>query len=271
MIIDGNPDFDEPFSDQPPDAPGWDGHLGFDPYLLVIVAVAIAIIIMLCWLADYLGREYRLAQLRKRREASARAIYRSVRWYLDRALKSSGAVVLERAREVAEVLNARLGYVIDLSSRQNKLLGDLKTALEGQKDSGPADPTPKVSVPLATDQHYFRVWKALQTLDAQWKEETIVPMIKAAQAELATGPRLEVVKAIDWPFGLAAKVKPTASATAKTAPVKPIKVESAPSVAANPIVIETAPPPEPPPPPAAPPPGRKKAKNLPVHKRNMLA
>jgi hypothetical protein len=268
MIIDSNPDFDEPFSDSTPDAAGWDGQLGFDPYLLVMAGVAIVAVIAICWLADYLGREYRLAKLRQHRTSSARYIYKSVRWYLDRALKSSGAVVLERAREVAEVMNARLGYVIDLSSRQNKLLGDLKTALDGQKDSTPADPTPKVSVPLATDQHYFRVWKALQSLDAVWKEDTVIPMIEAAQRELATGPRIEV-KPVDWSFGLSQKPAMTKPAGAKPAAAAKLGAP-APLAAANPIIVESAPPPEPPSPPTTPPPP-KKAKNLPVHKRNMLA
>lgn len=270
MIISGNPDFDEPFSDQVPDATGWDGQLGVDPYLIVIAVVAIVAIVAICWLADYLGREYRLANLRKQRAASARHIYKSVRWYLDRALKSSGAVVLERAREVAEVLNARLGYVIDLSSRQNKLLGELKTALDGQKDAEPADPTPKVSVAMATDQHYFKVWKALQSLDAQWKEETIIPMIEAAQAELTSGPKIDV-KPVDWSFGLSQKPAAGKPASVKAAaPAKPAGPDTVPPATAKPIIIESAPPPEPPTPPSTPPPP-KKAKNLPVHKRNMLA
>lgn len=260
--------FDEPFSDTPPDAAyGGDYGASFDARLLIGLIVLFLVVVGLFFLADYFGRRHGRQKLITQRKASARAIYESVRWYLDRALKSSGSVIIERGREVAEVLNARLGYVTDLSSKQYKLFVDLKGALEGMKDSAPADTTPKVPVALATDQHQYRVWKALQALDDFWKAKdekghfVVVGMIEAAQRELSTVPLK------------AAEPKASAASRPIVWPVKKAKAAAvaatpAPAPAPEPATDETPPEPTPPPPPPLPP---KKTKVLPAHKRNMLA
>lgn len=262
--------FDEPFSETPPDA-GYGGDYGasFDARLLIGFIVLFLVVVGLFFLADYFGRRYGRQKLIAQRKASARAIYESVRWYLDRALKSSGSVIIERGREVAEVLNARLGYVTDLSSKQYKLFVDLKGALEGMKDSVPADTTPKVPVALATDQHQYRVWKALQALDDFWKAKdekgrfVVVSMIEAAQRELSTLPPKPAeakvaAKPIIWP------VKKVKAAAAAATPAPAPAPEPAPKPATDETPPERTPPPPPPPPP-------KKTKTLPAHKRNMLA
>lgn len=264
--------FDEPFTEAPSDTSYWDGGYGpeFDARLLIGGLVLFLIVVGLVFLADYWGRQYGRRRLAERRRGSAKAIFESVRWYLDRALKSSGSVIIERGREVAEVLNARLGYVIDLSSKQYKLFVDLKTALEGMKDDGPADTTPKVPVALATDQHQYRVWQALQTLDDFWKAKDdqgrfiVLTLIEAAQRELSTPPAKEPV---------AVKLKPIVM---PTWPKKTVKVAAQPvaapepAPAPQPAATDEAPPPEPTPPPP-PPPTPKSTKTLPAHKRNMLA
>lgn len=264
--------FDEPFTETP-DLGYGDGYgygPEFDARLLIAGIIVFLVVVGLIFLADYWGRQYGRRMLAERRRASAKAIFESVRWHLDRALKSSGAVIIERGREVAEVLNARLGYVIDLSSKQYKLFVDLKTALEGMKDAGPADTTPKVNVALATDQHQYRVWQALQALDDFWKakDETgkyvVVSLIEAAQRELSTPPAREPVAAV--------KLKPIVmpkwpSKTAKA----PIKLAVTPEPAPEPAVVDETPPPEPTPPAPPPPPPPPKKTNLPAHKRNMLA
>ncbi|MBP2161398.1 hypothetical protein J2X24_003981 [Asticcacaulis solisilvae] len=266
--------FDEPFSDTPPDAAyGGDYGASFDARLLIGFIILFLVVVGLFFLADYFGRRYGRQKLIAQRKASAKAIYESVRWYLDRALKSSGSVIIERGREVAEVLNARLGYVTDLSAKQYKLFVDLKGALEGMKDSVPADTTPKVPVALATDQHQYRVWKALQALDDFWKAKdekghfVVVSMIEAAQRELSTVPpkpaepkAAAASRPIIWPVK---KAKAVAAAAATPAPAPAPPPEPAP----KPATDET-PPPEPTPPPPPPP---KKTKTLPAHKRSMLA
>jgi hypothetical protein len=265
--------FDEPFSDTPPDAYGGDYGASFDARLLIGLIIIFLVVVGLFFLADYFGRRYGRQKLVTQRKASAKAIYESVRWYLDRAMKSSGSVIIERGREVAEVLNARLGYVTELHAKQYKLFVDLKSALDGMKTVGPVDTTPKVAVALATDQHQYRVWKALQELDDFWKakDETgryvVLAMIEAAQRELSTIPpkpieakALLAGRPIIWPGKKTAK----AAATAAPAPAVTPAPEPAPKLASD----ET-PPPEPTPPPPPPPP--KKTKTLPAHKRNMLA
>lgn len=256
----GDDGFDEPFKDAPD--PGGYGDHGFhlEPRILIALIILGLVVVGIVALSGWAGHKRGHSRLKSQREASAEAIYKSVRWYLDRALKSSGAVILERAREVSEVLEARLGLVLALNGKPGKIIGELDTALEGKKSSAPADPTPKIKVPLSTEAHYLEVWKALQGLNKVWQDKAkVMEMIRAAQIELATPPRKEK-SAMMVPFASKPKTK-----TAKADP-EPAKAEPAP--APKPATSEEAPP-EPPPPP--PPPTPKKGKKLPVHKRNMLA
>lgn len=253
-----DPGFDDTFGGDAPDPSGYGPGLHVEPRILVTLIVLGLAILAVGALAYYTGRQRGLRRLARQREASAEAIYKSVRWYLDRALKSSGAVILERAREVAEVLEARLGFVIALNAKPGKIVGELDTALKGEKPSAAPDPTPKVKVALATEAHYLEVWKALQGLNKLWQDKAaVMAMIRAAQDELAAPPKPEKV--------------PARIRAEKPANVK----QKAAKDAAQPIIkaaAAVAPPPEPapaPPPPPAPPP--KRGKKLPAHKRNMLA
>jgi hypothetical protein len=273
MIV-GGEDFDDTFGDMPDSR--WDGMDFIDQYgeqllLLIILLCALALVY---WAVKRSGRTFGRKSLKSRHKESAEAIYYSVKWHLDRALKASGAVVLERGREVAEVLNARLGLVIDISAKTQKLYDDIKEAGNSQKK--PAGGPPKVKVAKATRDQYFDVRDALEELNEFWsaKDEKgrpkVLAMIEAAQHELATGPKVQI-KAPDLLFGLAQNPKVGKPATAKPAgPVNAAPAGAVPQATAKPIVIETVPPPEPPPP-AAPSPARKKGKALPAHKRNMLA
>jgi len=250
-----DPGFDDTFGGEAPDPSGYGPGLHVEPRILVTLIVLGLAIMAVGALAWYTGRQRGRRRLARQREASAEAIYKSVRWYLDRALKSSGAVILERAREVAEVLEARLGFVIALNGKPGKIVGELDTALKGEKPSAAPDPTPKVKVALATEAHYLEVWKALQGLNKLWQDKpAVMAMIRAAQDELATPPKPE-------------------KAPVRARVEKPERKEKAVKVAAQPVVKAAASaPPEPAPPPPSPPaPPPKRGKKLPAHKRNMLA
>ena len=253
-----DPGFDDTFGGDAPDPSGYGPGLHVDPRILVTLIILGLAILAVGALAFYTGRQRGRRRLARQREASAEAIYKSVRWHLDRALKSSGAVILERAREVGEVLEARLGFVIALNAKPGKIVGELDTALKGEKPSAAPDPTPKVKVALATEAHYLEVWKALQGLNKLWQDKpAVMAMIRAAQDELATPPRPErapVRAPVEKPKAVKEKARHH-----KGAPVaKPVAAAS-----------EAAPDPSPTPPPPAPAP--KRGKKLPVHKRNMLA
>ena len=245
-----DPGFDDTFGGDAPGPSGYGPGLHIEPRVLVTLIVLGLAIMAVAVLAYYTGRQRGRARLAAQRQASAEAIYKSVRWHLDRALKSSGGVILERAREVAEVLEARLGFVMALNGKPGKIVGELDTALKGQKPSGVPDPTPKVKVALATEAHYLEVWKALQGLNTLWQDKAaVMAMIRAAQDELATAPK---------PEKLPVRVKAE----------RPTKVKT--KAAAAPVAsAAAAPSPEPPPPPPAPAP--KRGKKLAAHKRNMLA
>ena len=245
-----DPGFDDTFGGDAPGPSGYGPGLHIEPRVLVTLIVLGLAIMAVAVLAYYTGRQRGRARLAAQRQASAEAIYKSVRWHLDRALKSSGGVILERAREVAEVLEARLGFVMALNGKPGKIVGELDTALKGQKPSGVPDPTPNVKVALATEAHYLEVWKALQGLNTLWQDKAaVMAMIRAAQDELATAPK---------PEKLPVRVKAE----------RPTKVKT--KAAAAPVAsAAAAPSPEPPPPPPAPAP--KRGKKLAAHKRNMLA
>lgn len=261
MSQSGNDGFDEPFGGDAPDDSLFGHGLHINPRLLVALIVLGLIITLAVVLSGYFGQHLGRRKLHSQRQQSADAIYRSVRWYLDRALKSSGAVILERAREVAEVLEARLGFVIALNGKPGKIIGELDTALKGDKPAAPADLTPKVKVPLATEAHYLEVWKALQDLNEVWQDKaSVMAMIAKAQAELATQPKKDrmVIPGL-------IREKP---AKAVAAVVKTVEAAPAPKPAAAEPTPDPDPTPPPPPPPAPPP---KSTKQLPAHKRNMLA
>ena len=254
MSRQNDPGFDDTFGG-PPDAAPYGGHgLHLEPRVLVGLIVCGLTIMAIIVLGHYTGRQRGRSRLESQRRASAEAIYNSVRWYLDRALKSSGAVILERSREVAEVLEARLGFVIALNSKPGKIVGELDTALKGEKPAAPADPTPKVKTALATEAHYLEVWKALQELNKVWQDKpAVIAMITAAQAELASPPKRELP-----PVAL-----PVVKRKAEKV-VAPVVIKAA--------TADAAPPPEPTPPAPPPPtPAPKRGKKLPKHKRNMLA
>ncbi len=250
-----DPGFDDTFGGDTPDPSAYGPGLHVEPRVLVTLIVLGLAIMAVAVLAWYTGRQRGRSRLAAQRQASAEAIYRSVRWHLDRALKSSGGVILERAREVAEVLEARLGFVMALNAKPGKIVGELDTALKGEKPSTAPDPTPKVKVALSTEAHYLEVWKALQGLNTLWQDKAaVMAMIRAAQDELAAPPK---------PEKLPVRVR---AETPKAVKEKAARAKPAPVTAA---ASTPAPSPEPPPPPPAPAP--KRGKKLAAHKRNMLA
>lgn len=256
-MVRNDPGFDDSFGGDAPDPSGYGPGLHIEPRILVTLIVLGLAIMAVAALAWYTGRQRGKRRLAAQRQASAEAIYRSVRWHLDRALKSSGGVILERAREVAEVLEARLGFVMALNAKPGKIIGELDAALKGEKSAAAPDPTPKVKVALATDAHYLEVWKALQGLNKLWQDKPVVmAMIRAAQDELATPPKPEKA-----PLRGRAEKPQVRKETI-------VKEKAAPAAAAATAAPPPSSDPAPPPPPA---PAPRRGKKLPAHKRNMLA
>ncbi len=286
-----NSDFGDEFGDDPtPPLGGPAFHM--DPFYLLGGAVIIGIIVGVIAAVMYLARHRAERQVRMDCECSAKAIYDSVKFYLDDALRAPGSSILDRGREVADVLEARLGAVIALEGRVGKPLGELAKALKGEKPKPAASGPAKVKVQRPTDEHTLEVWKALQKLNAFWSNKPeVLALLVAAQRELVTTPAPLPVAPLARPGmqtpargekaekartekqkhqSLWDEIPDTRRDKAKKEKAKPIK-------AAKPIVMpKPAPdpdgPPEPPPsPPSAPPPSGKRKKQLPAHKRNMLA
>ena len=289
-----NSDFGDDFGDDPVRPLDGLGGPAFhmDPFYLLGGAAVIGIIVGVIASVMYLARNRAERRVRSDCEASAKAIYDCVKYHLDRALRAPGSSILDRGREVADVLEARLGAVLALDGRVGKPLGELAKALKGEKPKAKAEGPAKVKVQRPTDEHTLEVWKALQKLNAFWSDrQTILTLLVAAQRELVTMPA---------PLPVASAVRPGARAPEKAekAPVvkkqslwdeipdprrdakkkpKPIKVEEAkPIVMPKPAPAPSAggdgsPEPPPTPPPAPRPGGSKRKRDLPAHKRNMLA
>ena len=285
-----NTDFGDDFGDDPV-APLGGPIFHLSPYHLLGAAVIIGIIVGVVAGVMSLARQRAVRRVRTDCEGSAKAIYDSVKYHLDKALRAPGASILDRGREVADVLDARLGAVLALDSRVGKPLGELSKALKGEKPKK-ADGPAKVKVQRPTDEHTLEVWKALQRLNEFWSNQPMVlTLLVAAQRELVTAPRpLPMVVAVRQ--GTKAPVKAEDKPAVKThqslwdeipdtrrAKPKKVKAAKAAKAEAKPIVMpkpatEAGGPPEPPPtppPPAPPPGGGKRKKDLPAHKRNMLA
>jgi len=283
-----NSDFGDDFGDQPVRPLDGLGGPAFhmDPFYLLGGAVIIGIVVGVVAAVMYLARNRAERRVRTDCETSAKAIYDSVKYHLDRALRAPGSSIIDRGREVADVLEARLGAVLALDGRAGKPWGELEKALEGKKpktSDGPA----KVKVQRPTAEHEFQVWEALQKLNAFWSDRPrVLSLLVAAQRELVTMPAPLPRAAVVLPGALVQapeKVKrekpkslwdeipdPRRAKPKKVKAVRPVK-------AIEPIIVpkpsaEGDGPPEPPPsPPPAPPPVRRSKKPLPAHKRNMLA
>ncbi len=286
-----NSDFGDDFGDDPVRPLDGLGGPAFhmDPFYLLGGAAVIGIIVGIIASVMYLARNRAERRVRLDCNVSAKAIYDSVKYHLDRALRAPGSSILDRGREVADVLEARLGAVLALDGRVGKPWGELDKALEGKKP-GPAGPA-KVKVQRPTAEHEFQVWEALQNLNIFWSDRArVIALLERAQVELVTMPkplpRVAVVRPGARPEA-PEKVRAEKAEKAKREKSKSVWDEipdprrdkckkPAPVKAAEPIVMpkpaaETDGPPEPPPsPPPAPPPGKRK-KPLPAHKRNMLA
>ena len=247
-----------------------------DPIYLVALVVVALLIVALCLLGFYIGRQRGRARLDAERKVSREAIHDHVRYALDRALKSSGGVILERGREVADILDSRVGLLIALNGKLGKIVKGLEDALKAEKPADHVPPAaPKVTVARATEDHFYRVYKELQALNQFWKKAEILDLLEKAQMELSTPPARPAVSYSFFKFGKGAVTPVGQTAAAVFAPT-PVVVDIPPQPAADappPVKAQEAAPapePTPPPPPPAPPP-LPRNKKLPAHKRNMLA
>jgi len=283
-----NTDFGDDFGDDPTSPLGGPAfHM--DPFYLLGGAVVIGIVVGVIAAVMYLARHRAERRVRTDCETSAKAIYDSVKWYLDSALCAPGSTILDRGREVADVLEARLGAVLALDGRVGKPLGELAKALKGEKPKPKADGPGMVKVQRPTDEHTLEVWKALQKLNEFWSNQpAVLALLVAAQRELVTPPKPLPVAVAMRPGPRAAAKKVEEAPKAKTHQSlwdeipdtrrpKPKKVkvvkDTKPIVMPKPAATTDDGPPEPPPtpPPAPAPRGGKLKKDLPAHKRNMLA
>lgn len=286
-----NSDFGDEFGDDPtPPLGGPAFHM--DPFYLLGGAVLIGIVVGVIAAVMYLAKHRAERRVRSDCEGSAKAIYDAVKWSLDEALRAPGSAILDRGREVADVLEARLGAVLALDGRAGKPLGELAKALKGEKPAAKVEGPAKVKVARSTEDHAYQVWNALQALNSFWSDRTgVMTLLVAAQRELVTMPAPLPTAAFVRPGMLMPAAREKAAAVKKPQSLwdeipdprraKPKKVKAA--KAARPIVmpkpapssevkLEPKPdgPPDPPPPAPAPPSGGGK-RPLPAHKRNMLA
>lgn len=262
-------DFGDPFGEGPRAVATvvLDGHTLL--MLLAFLVVGLLLFAFALWLSGEMSRAGQLA----RHRASAKAIYDSIRYSLHLAVSTSGALQLEKARELSAVIEARLGTLLALKDKTGKPFEDLQKALaepEPDPENPKKDPPAKVKVDMTSDEHRVAVWKAVQDFHEVWKDEArILNLLEGAQDELG---RRSVTSAffhsrglIDprHPWGGTPSPRPQAPKPEKKAkPAKGRKEE---------VVITVAEPasigPDDLPPPAPRPTKGKLAK----HKRNMLA
>ncbi len=260
-------DFGDPFGEGPRAVATivLDGHTLM--LLLGFLIAGVVVFALTVWLSGQLSKAGQQARYR----ASARAIYDSVRYSLHLAVSASGALQLERARELSAVIEAKLGTLLALKDKTGKPFDDLKKALsepEPDPENPKKDPPAKVKVDMTTDEHRVAVWRALQDFHEAWKDEAhILNLLEGAQAELG---RNSVTSAFFHSRGLIDPRNPWGGAPAPKTP-RPEKKKAKTRQPEELVVVtvtETTPlGPDDLPPPAPRPTKGKLAK----HKRNMLA
>lgn len=267
MLAQSNNTFDGDFGDEPEP---YSLTLGIDPHIYMPLLIAIFLVLIVWVLARAFGEGAAHRKVRDGKRGAAEAIYNEINDALDRALRAPGGYQIDKARELRDLVQARFGQVIALTTKPGKSLEGLEKALEadGGKLETHASSPAKIKVAMASEEHRLVVWQGLQRFRQYWdRREHILSLIEAAQHELAprrngayelarleqTPPPVTVKKA--EPIVVPAAV---AATTPAPAPEKPPEAAKAPD-------DDT---PSPPPPPAQPP---KRKGALPAHKRNMLA
>ncbi|MGZ3305595.1 MAG: hypothetical protein ACXU8U_07010, partial [Asticcacaulis sp.] len=126
-------DFGDAFGDDDNVSPAAGHFFHVDPFFLLGGAAIIGIIVGIVAGVLYLARQRAEVRIRKDCETSSKAIYECVKFYIDKALRAPGSSILDRGREVADVIEARLGAVLAIDGRVGKSLGELNKALKAEK------------------------------------------------------------------------------------------------------------------------------------------
>lgn len=252
--------FDDPFD--APHAYGEDSGLYVDPSVVITLMAVVVVLGVLGLAAWYVGRRQGRKKIQADLQAAAISIYESIDYHLDKALTAPGTLIIERARALADLIEARLGLVVALDGRYGALSDGLKKALSGPIEIKP-DVTAKAKVAMSADAQRIKVWEALQKLHGFWSDrDAVMTLIREAQAELTKVVAEKPLKAH------AEKVAPKPEKTKPQTAKKERKKREVPEMAKVPQDIIL--PPEKPAKRSEPRP-RVGKKNLPRHKKNMLA
>lgn len=252
-----NQDFGEPFSNEV--APNDLGPvITIDPVLIGVFVIVAVIFIMVAIFAVMLGKQRGNKAIIESRDNSAKAIYDHINYALHEALIAQGVARIDKARDLKNVLETRLGPLMAFNEKHLKAFKALKKALspasEVKKDDAPPKP-PEIKVAVGADQLSLEIWSALQKFKSVWSDRArIIALIGAAQDEMLRDPK---PRAIDTKQKL--KIG--------SQPVTTVKKEV--SQKSTDTSMTDTPPEEPPPSP--PPSSGRKVKKLPAHKKNMLA
>ncbi len=273
MLFQSNNTFDGDFGDEPEP---YSLTLGVDPHIYMPALIAIFLILVVWVLARAFGEGAAHRKVRDAKRGAAEALYEEINAALDRALRAPGGYQLDKARELRDLVQARFGYVIALTTKPGKTLESLEKALESDegKLETHASTAAKVKVAMASEEHRLVVWQSLQKFRQYWdRKEHILALIEAAQHETGAAPQRRLRTGQAGTGAAAVKTKKAEPIVVPPAAVAPIPEKSPEKPPEAPPEKTRSgdddKPPPPPPPPPAPPPGR--GKKLPAHKRNMLA
>lgn len=166
------------------------GHAFLSAYGLVILFLVVGLLIVVAVLA------YRMALSRARRklsedcERSINYIYDAIKFHIDQAVATGGTGIIEKSKEVVDIIELRLGHVLRLDKDYGGPIRELKKACdEAAKPEGtpppskPKDDTVKRALP--TDEQHRQVWEALHGLRVLWDDRTTIHgLLKQAQSDL---------------------------------------------------------------------------------------
>ena len=177
-------DFNDTFGGAADGAPVPTDGLELDPMIWLYGLGFLGLAGLILWGAYKIGCWHAEQGLNKDKEKSINRIYTSISYYLDKALKTPGAGMIQASKVLVADIDARLKAVFDLKSSSFKALDALKKVLAEKPDPNgtlaQAANKPEVKtikVAKSTQEHQDDVWIALLAFQAIWKDEAKIKVL----------------------------------------------------------------------------------------------
>ena len=148
--------------------------------LFTIMFLMLGALLIADFAGQGLGRWKAQKDLEKKLKKSVDNIYKDISWHLDVALKSPGALRIDKVKLLTDTIELRLGHLLGTFAESKKAFDALEKAC--MEETAPAKK--KIKIDLPTESHQVKVWEALLVFDRLWSDQrTIKDSLKVAQTD----------------------------------------------------------------------------------------